>query len=548
MPSIRLARFDDWAMILPAGTTARITRSDRLYIRCMLQSLEIRDFALIEHVEINWTDGLNVLTGETGAGKSIVMDALNAVLGGKAGAGSIRNGCERARIEATFVTTSEVIAWLKQNELMDEESNVLTVAREINRQGSKIRVNGTLISHNMAQELGSLLLTVHAQHEARTLMSPQLQLDLLDGLGNTNHKKLVEKTKALYLRRRELMSELNDLKMSDEERVRKLDFARFQLNELEEADLCHPDEDAQLGGQLQRLKNAAQLEEAVRFARTILAGGSGGDGDMSARDAIQKSLTNLERAERFDSELTKVGELLRTSLIGLEDAVSELRRYAEKLDVDPESLSILENRHALLTILKKKYGPTLQQVIDRKTALRHEIEVLEHADQKVSRLHAEADSLSAELASISEELSGKRRKLALELARSVEKELAELGMERCKFEINFRKLDEPCVQGVDRLEYLIAPNPGQPPMPLAKIASGGELSRIMLAIKTIFASADRVPTVIFDEIDTGMSGKVLQAMRDKLAKLSRSHQILCITHQPIIASIADNHLEVKKTQ
>lgn len=518
----------------------------------MLESLIIRDFALIERVDVRWTEGLNVLTGETGAGKSVLMDALSAVLGGKAGPSCIRNGAEKASIEATFAPSPLVVAWAREQQLIDEEVAEIVISREITRSGSRIRINGTLVNQSIVQDLGKLLLTVHAQHEARTLMSPQAQLELLDGLGPDPHRKNIEKHRTLYARKRELQQQLSELQVSEDERLRRLDFARFQLSELTEARLSEENEDHELTCQVQKLSNVVQLESAAGRAQAALngegSGGGGGGSDSEERcalDLLQLALSEVERAARYDDVVDHIAESLRSSLACLEDSISELRRYRDGLDGDPESLANAETRLAALATIKRKYGPTLKEAIARQDALSDEIERLEGSQEQIEELTREFDEVEEDLKKSAATISSARVKLSRELSRAVEKELADLGMDRCRFEIGIQQQDVGPF-GSDRIEFMIAPNPGQPAMPLAKIASGGELSRIMLAIKSIFAAADRVPTVIFDEIDTGLSGKVLQSMRDKLSALSKSHQILCITHQPIIAAVANNHIEVQK--
>ncbi|HEY9714508.1 MAG TPA: hypothetical protein V6C72_13660, partial [Chroococcales cyanobacterium] len=274
----------------------------------------------------------------------------------------------------------------------------------------------------------------------------------------------------------------------------------------------------------------------------------GDSNSSSAIDLLQTVLAEIERSARLDSALTETADLLKQSLATIEDAARELRRYTGSLDTDPESLFEVEARLATLTAIKRKYGPALSDAIENYKKVSDELERLSNAETAVDEIKAELAEVEAELHKAAGDLSQKRQQLSGKLAADVLAELADLGMERCKFEIRFETLAEIGASGCDRIDFLIAPNPGQPLMPLAKIASGGEMSRIMLAIKSIFASQDQVATVIFDEIDTGLSGKVLQSMRDKLARLAKSHQILCITHQPIIAAVADNHLEVHKEQ
>lgn len=515
----------------------------------MLKSIQIRDFALIEKTEVEWTSGLNVLTGETGAGKSILMDALSAVLGGKVSPSIIRPGAEKAALEATFAVSSQVIAWLKKEALLDEdalEPEEITVAREIGKSGSKVRVNGTLVNHNLLAELRAMLITVHAQHEARTLMSSQSQLELLDGLGDDKHSRTLEKVRTLYARKKQLQDDLDALTMSEEDRLRKLDFARFQLTELEQAGLTDADEDDQIVKQVNVLANSIELKSHSLTAQEALTGGNGENDAASASDLIQKAMIEVEKAKRFDPSLDPVHDTLAEALSSLEEAARELRRYGDKLDTDPESLSELQVRSNLLSTIKRKYGPHLADAIKKQEDLEREVDKLENSLQESEGLKIDLEAVALELKDKASSLSKSRQELATALASKVKQELADLGMEKCRFEITFQALEEAGPNGTDRIEFMIAPNPGQPAMPIGKIASGGELSRIMLAIKTIFAAADQVSTVIFDEIDTGLSGRVLNAVRDKLSRLSRSQQILCITHQPIVAAIADNYLEVKK--
>ncbi|HEY9679553.1 MAG TPA: DNA repair protein RecN [Drouetiella sp.] len=512
----------------------------------MLESLDIREFALIENVRVEWTPGLNVLTGETGAGKSIIIDALNAVLGGKAGASYIRTGAEKASIEASFKTNPLITAWLKKQELIDEELATLMVSREITKSASRIRINGTLVNSTIAQELAQLLVTIHAQHEARTLMSPGSQLEMLDSLGDQSHRKLLEKVRTLWTRRRELALQIKELDTSEEERLRRLDFIKFQAKELVEAQLSDSTEDEELAKQQKVLANVAQLSSAATVAYEVLMGGE--HSEKSTIDLLQTSLAEIERGARLDQELSEPADLLKQSLANIEEAARHLRRYGSSLDTDPEALSSVETRLAVLAATKRKYGPTLEEAIAHRDRLLEEIDKLENAQSATADLLAELATLDAALNETASELSAKRKALGQKLSAQVLAELVELGMERCKFEIKFDTTSEVTSSGADRAEFMIAPNPGQPLAPLAKIASGGELSRVMLAVKSIFASADGVATVIFDEIDTGLSGRVLQAMRDKLARLAKSHQILCITHQPIIASVADNHVEINKQQ
>lgn len=511
----------------------------------MLESIAIKNFALIEELTVNLTAGLNILTGETGAGKSILIDALTCVLGAKAGAGTIRSGSEKASIEAVFRCSATVAAWLKKQELADADPPQVVVAREITKSASRLRINGTLVNQTTMQELAGMLLTVHAQHEARTLMSSQSQLELLDSLGDIAHRKLLDTTRTLYAKKQELLAWQKELNGSQEDRLRRLDFARFQLNELEEANMNNANEDEELEQTRRILANTAKLEALINSAYSSLTASDAQEA-VGAVDLLQASLAESEKAEKIDDRLNNVLLLLRSALSNIEEAATNMRHYLESLESNPEKLATMEARIFLLAAMKRKYGPTLLQAIERREQLVAEISNLANSKEKSDALESELKAVQAHLSKTADILSDKRQLLSRTLAKSIETQLKDLGMEHCRFQAQISKLDEIAASGQDKVEFMIAPNPGHPLMPLSKIASGGELSRIMLAIKTIFAKADQVATVIFDEIDTGLSGRVLQSMRDKLAQLSKSHQVLCVTHQPLIASIAENHIEVEK--
>lgn len=510
----------------------------------MLAELEIRDFALIEHVIVPFKPGLNILTGETGAGKSIIIDALHAVLGGKAGPASLRAGAEKAVIEATFRLTPDIAAWLRLKELADGDDESLTVSREISKSGSKMRVNGTLVNSAQVQEIGQRLISFHAQHEARTLLSRESQLSIVDSFlpaGARGEKELIA---TLFARFKSLEARLAEISISEAERMRRLDFQRFQLDELQEARLQSPDEDSAIAREIRVLDNVAQLEEASGAAQVKLAGADLSEG-TAAIELVQGALFLIERAAGTDPELSPVSDCLRSALDHAEEAARALRRYREGLDTDPERLAALETRAAELAAIKRKYGPTLAAAIETREKLAAEIDKLERSAQTALDLDAQVKAAGSELLAACQELSACRKEAAARLSERIVSGLAELGMDRCSFQAVFETC-EPGVLGADRVEFLLGPNPGQPAAPLAKIASGGELSRVMLLIKSIAAGADGVSTVVFDEIDSGLSGAVLKAVRDKLSALAASHQILCITHQPIIASVADNHIEVSK--
>ncbi len=527
----------------------------------MLLELEIKDFALFEHVRVPFSPGLNVLTGETGAGKSIILDALNAVLGGRTGTQVLRPQAERAIIEATFNCSPELSAILKKEELLEEAEEQFCISRELSRAGSKIRINGILTNISFVQNLRQRLLTVHAQHESRTLLSPQYQLEMLDALGDKEHRQMLGSLKTLYAKRKQLLLELEEILSNESEREKQIDYARFQLNELEDAELEDPLEDESIAQRRDLLSRVSDIEALLLNVQVYLKG-QDSQNEPGALELIQKAVSDLAKAASFDSKLKAFEETLNESFSIIEDLSRELRKYYQSLDTDPETLANLSERAALLAGIKRKYGPDLAQAIQKRDRLIDDLERLGKQASIATELESELDEINQKLYKIACDLSQKRQKLAGSLAHKIQAELSELGMLNCRFEISLSQTGKTDSQetakaavletigpnGFDRAEFLISANPGQPPAPVAKIASGGELSRVMLAVKTIFAGADRVNTVIFDEIDTGLSGRVLQSMRDKLAYLAKNQQILCVTHQPIIASVADNHIYVLKEQ
>lgn len=519
----------------------------------MLLELEIRDFALIEHLTVSFTAGLNVLTGETGAGKSILMDALNTVLGGRASLASIRTDSARAIIEASFKTSPDLCLWLKEQQLAGDEEDRLVVSREISRSGSKSRINGSLVNMAILQDLRQHLVSVHAQHESRTLLSSQMQLELLDNIAGAEHKKVLGRFKTAYASYQHLLQEYAGFEESEAERQRRIDFISFQLRELEEAQIEDSQEDLLVGRQRKVLMHKADLELLLANAQVYLKGHDL-EGEAGAIDLIEKAGSELEKASALDPSLSPVASGLAEALDRLEQEAKAIRKYCQMLEPDPETLLQLDERAATLAAIKRKYGPTLSDAMNLQQQLQNELEGLSNYAAGLKDLAGELEKAKVELLEAALELSKRRQSLASELAAQIESELAQLNMAACQFEIAFKQNSDEDIlsaigaSGLDRIEFLISPNPGQPLMPLAKIASGGELSRVMLAVKTIFAPAEKVPTVIFDEIDTGLSGGVLQTLRDKLSRLSCAQQIICITHQALIASIADNHLFVYKEQ
>lgn len=517
----------------------------------MLKSICIRDFALIDNVTLDWHSGLNVLTGETGAGKSIVFDAINIVLGAKCSSSNIRHGSSKASIEAVFEPSSVVWAWLKQNELIeqDQSDQEIVVAREITTTGSRSRINGTMVNVATIQELRNLLLTFHVQHEIRTLFAGNTKLSMLDAIADKKHQQSVEKYGTVFSRYQAVKRQAHEYEMDEEERLRRLDFSRFQLNELMQADLKDESEWDELEKEKHRLANLASIERAVFTSMSLLFDSPELNKDeKAAYDSVCEALKELERATKFDESVEECSQILQTVLAQLDDAAKILRRTRESLDADPERLDQIEDRLHLLSTIKKKYGPALSDAVQKRDSLSEEVDKLENNLYRVEDLKKQTEELWQECTELANKITAARKVLAQELSKQVSHELKELGMEKSQFKMEVEALDDLNANGKDKVEFYFSANPGQPLQPLAKVASGGELSRVILALKVVFARFDQVATIVFDEIDAGTSGAVLQRIRDKLCQLAGSHQILCITHQPLIASVADNHVMVLKVQ
>lgn len=515
----------------------------------MLKSINIKNLAIIKSIHIDWSKGLNILTGETGAGKSILFDALNIALGGKANTSYIRANTNKAVIEAIFQVTPAVNGWLIDKELIDPDQPDLIVSREISKSGSRARINGTLVNHSLLKEL-RLIITFHAQHEIRTLMANSTQLSLLDGIAPKEHLKKLADYKSCFTILKSKVEKLTQLEISQGQRARRLDFAQFQFDELNNAMLKDVDEDTELEEQQKRLGNIQEIEQNLETIINELSGSSNYEDSSSsaAIDNLQTSVSLINSLWEYDSSLTSAKELLESSLASAEEASSLLRKYSNTVSSDPETLALVEDRLNTLASIKRKYGPSLLEAINQRDKLEKEIDELESSDSTTSKLKEEILELEKTAKAKAKNLSKERQTIASSLESSIMLELKDLGMERAQFKIEFTLLSELTQSGLDKVEFKISTNPGTPLMPLSKIASGGELSRIMLALKTIFARCDDVQTVVFDEIDAGMSGVTLHAIREKLARLAKSHQIISITHNPIVASVADNHIQVQKEQ
>ncbi len=521
----------------------------------MLSHLSISDFAIIDRLEIDFSPGFTILTGETGTGKSIIVDAMSALLGGRADPDLIRAGSERALIEGAFTfpygLPPSLSTFLEENELNEEG---LILSREIRREGrAACRLNGRLITLTLLKDIGQGLIDIHNQGEHLSLLRVKEHLDFLDRYGGLTalRAQVEEKVAALHHLRREL----DGLLMEERERARRIDLLRYQAQEIESAHL-KPGEEEELERERLLLANAEHLLTQLSTAYEALY--EGREERPPAIDLLGEAKGALAKLERLDPRWSEGRGQLEGMVEGLSELARALRSYREAIDYSPERLAQLEERLELIHNLKRKYGPSIAEVLAFGLKATQELEKMTYSQERIDELKEEERSLLAESGLLAGRLSAARREAAQGLSRAVEEQLRQLKMEGARFSISLEGKEDPQgvevegkrlalgPTGVDRAEFLISPNPGEPLRPLAKIASGGETSRLMLALKSVLSSADQTPTLIFDEIDAGLGGRGSEVIGYKLWALSADHQVLCVTHLPQIASFADAHFKVTK--
>lgn len=520
----------------------------------MLVELSIRNFAIIKSVTVSFQKGLNILTGETGAGKSIIIDSLGLLLGGRASADFVRYGESRAEVEGLFELPNghPAFAVCESMGVQIEQDGMLVVRRDISSQGkSIIRLNGQLITLAMLRELGPWLVTVHGQHDTHMLMQADKHINWLDAYGEHALGSAKTEYSKLYAAYRRTRQDLERMARNDRELAQRMDLLQYQLDEIEAAALT-PGEDEKLLQQRKKWMNIEKVYSSIQDAYRSLYG------DQKGMDWLGHAMSELERVAAFDEQLAPIVESVQSAYYQVEDVVHQLRNLSYEMDFEPEQLAEVERRLDLIQSLKRKYGKSVDDILEYAATIQDELDDMHHYEDRLQQAQERLTELAADMAVEALELSGIRQDCAAKLAQEIEQQLRELHMERARFAITVRQtMDEEGVEidgvhryvdanGMDQVEFLISPNPGEPLRPLAKIASGGELSRVMLAIKTILAGTDQVETLIFDEVDTGVSGRAAQAIAEKLARVASKRQVLCITHLPQVASLADAHFLIKK--
>ncbi len=507
----------------------------------MLSLLHIENIAIIESADISFDGGFNVLTGETGAGKSIVIDSLSAVLGQRTSRELIRTGAKSALVTAVF-TGGGAQKWLEDNGFPGEEE--LLLQREIQADGRNIcRVNGRPMTVAQLRELGGRLLNIHGQHDGQQLLDPDCHLGYLDSFGKVG--PLLEAYREPYQALAELRRKIASLEMDEAERSRRVDTLNYQIKELERAEL-RPGEDEELNARRTLLRSAGKLMEAVQSAQYAL---SGSEDTQGACGLIADAEGAVRGVSQVGKQMEELAEKLTALRCSADDAAETLWDLSREFDFSPEELDQLEARLDVIYRLKKKYGPTVEDMLDYLERCRQELEQIQDADETIVQLQKKGEKLRAEAVKRGKALTQARQAAAAELQRRVQEELRQLDMPKVRFRTEFL----PCPNedgmdsnGMEQAQFLMSANLGEAMRPIQKIASGGELARIMLALKNVLAEDDGVGSLVFDEVDTGVSGRAAQKVAEKMADVARRKQVLCVTHLPQIAAMADVHFSVEK--
>lgn len=506
----------------------------------MLNHIRIRNFAIIDHLDLDFKNKLTTLTGETGAGKSILLGALGLLLGDRADSDSVRTGSSKSEISAEFDISKlkHVAHWLAQKEL-DADGDCL-LRRRLGIDGrSRAFINGSPVPLQDMRQLGEMLVDIHGQHEHQSLMKPGMQRQLLDDYAQ--HAELINQVKSIYLDWNKQKEKLYHLKAACKDKNTRLDLLRYQVNELDELSLTEG-EPSRLQQQHQTLANADQLSEISSSALVTLYDAE----DNSIHAQISHQAAKIESMLSADKSLTPAHEMLSEAMVQIEESASLLRDYNENLNNDPEYFNEIETRLGIIHDLSRKHQIDAEQLVSLHQSLSEELNELDHADENLSQLEANVLKLNKKYNQTAKKLSASRTKTAGKLNKEISQSMQTLGMSGGKFEINISSKDNASASGMDQIEYMVSTNAGQPFKALAKTASGGELARISLAIQMITAQQGRIPTLIFDEVDSGVGGGIAEIVGKHLRMLGESRQVFCITHLPQVASQAHHHMQVYK--
>ena len=508
----------------------------------MLLNLHVKNLALIEEVDVDFEKGLIVLTGETGAGKSLILGSVNIALGNKASKDMIRKGTDNSLVELTFSVSENCAKQLKKYDIYMEEDNIVTVTRKISEGRSISKINGETVNIKTLKNVMSLLIDIHGQHDHQSLLYTKNHLDILDKFAKDSILELKEQIKEEYSKYTKLIKKLEEFNIDEGQKAREIEFAEYEVNEIESANL-KPEEDVQVEEEFKKLSNSKEIVSALSEIYNALSyETAGGLGDIINKAVMDiNSIKGMdEKISQFQTELYDIDNLCR-------ELTSQIYDYNSGMDFNPEYVREVEERLDVINHLKLKYGNSIEEILRYKEEKEEYLEKLNNMTDEMESVKNQISELEGTLNNLCTKLSEQRKKAAKELEVLVKQALVDLNFIAVEFEIQITRKESIGENGFDNVEFMISTNPGESVKPLVKVASGGELSRIMLAIKSILATEDDIDTLIFDEIDTGISGQTAMKVAEKMAKISRNHQVICISHLSQIAAMADSHYLIKKT-
>ncbi|WP_096635569.1 DNA repair protein RecN [Clostridium cochlearium] len=509
----------------------------------MLLQLNIKNFALIEELSISFEKGFNVLSGETGAGKSIIIDAINYVLGGKFNKELIRTGENKTFVEAIFTLENEMSKQELINQGIDYEDWII-ISRESFQSGKSItKVNGRSILISQLKKITETLLDIHGQHENQNLLDSSNHINYLDYFQEEEIKKTLEEYTLIYDKIKEIEKKINELSGENSDREKIVDFLKFQIEEINNAKLKE-EEEKELEDKFKLLSNCEKFTKVLNYSYEILKNGS--ERSNSVIDTLDLVIRELASIEQDMNGVEKINKSLENIYYILEENINEIRNLKDNIYYDEEELNTINSRLYQIGTLKKKYAPTISEILQYRDKLENEYDELIHSEKIIENLNKKRAVLMKDIKKVALELHKIREQGALDLEEKVKKELDYIGLEKSTFKVSVELVEELKEKGMNRVLFLISTNPGEPLKPLERIVSGGELSRIMLALKTVFVDKDKIPSVIFDEIDTGISGRVAQSVAEKMYSISQKHQVFCVTHLPQISCFSDTHYLVSK--
>jgi DNA repair protein RecN (Recombination protein N) len=516
----------------------------------LLQELSIKNFAIIDELSLSLDEGLSVLTGETGAGKSIIIDAIHLLVGGRGSAEFVRYGEKKAEIEGLFILENDKHpCYVKLNDFgIEIEEGMVVLRRDISSSGKSVcRINGKLVTIAIMREIGSTLIDIHGQHEHQELMNETLHLTLLDQFGGQNVVKAIKSYQEIFNEYESVSKKLKRINENEQEMAHRLDLIQFQYNEIENAQL-KIGEDEELLEEKRKLMNFERLFDSLQTAYSSI------QGERKGLDWTGLAMSHLETAADLDDKYQATLETVSNAFYLLEDTVHHVRTDLDQLEFEPDRLDMIESRLNEINGLKRKYGATIEDILAYYSKIEEEIETITNRDSHIYDLKTRLQSLEEDLYVEAQGLTEIRQKTGKKLTQSIHEQLKELYMDKTTFEVRFiEKANQEKTgnrykkDGADTVEFFISTNPGEPLKPLSKVASGGELSRIMLALKTIFSKHQGITSIIFDEVDTGVSGRVAQSIAEKIYQVAVHSQVMCISHLPQVAAMADCHLFISKT-